>query len=102
MCLQEVETLPNSSKHSVRLKSPEEIVHLSLQTSQKKSRYLIELAEQAGQIELAIYNAGNNYSGNFLEMEMSLFEQAWRVGRWEDFFSPRRFSAGWLPVTEEP
>ena len=41
---------------------------------------MIELAEQAGQIELAIYNAGNNYSGNFLEMEVSLFEQARRVG----------------------
>ena len=41
---------------------------------------MIELAEQAGQIELAIYNAGNNYYGNFLEMEVSLFEQAWRVG----------------------
>ena len=41
---------------------------------------MIELAEQAGQIEPAIYNAGNNYSGNFLEMEVSLFEQAWLVG----------------------
>ena len=46
-------------------------------------------AEQAGQIELAIYNAGNNHSGNFLEMEAILFEQAWRVGTLGGFLFAR-------------
>ena len=43
-------------------------------TAEEQVEALIEQAEQAGQIELAIYNAGNNYSGNFLKMEASLFE----------------------------
>ncbi len=52
-------------------------------TAEEQVQALIEQAEQIGPIELAIFNAGNNYSGNFLEMEASLFEQAWRgdVGR---------------------
>lgn len=40
---------------------------------------LIQQAEAIGPIDLAIYNAGNNYAGNFLEMESSYFERAWRV-----------------------
>ena len=41
---------------------------------------LIKQAEAIGPIDLAIYNAGNNMPGNFLEMEASYFEQCWRVG----------------------
>ena len=58
-------------------------------TAEEQVQALIEQAEQAGQIELAIYNAGNNYSGNFLEMEASLFEQAWRVGTLGGFLFAR-------------
>ena len=58
-------------------------------TAEEQVQALIEQAEQAGQIELAIYNAGNNYSSNFLEMEASLFEQAWRVGTLGGFLFAR-------------
>lgn len=40
---------------------------------------LIGQAESVGPIDLAIYNAGNNYNGNFLELEADFFERAWRV-----------------------
>ena len=58
-------------------------------TAEEQVQALIEQAEQAGQIELALYNAGNNYSSNFLEMEASLFEQAWRVGTLGGFLFAR-------------
>ena len=41
---------------------------------------LIEAAEAIGPIDLAVYNAGNNFSGDFMKMEASYFEKAWRVG----------------------
>lgn len=40
---------------------------------------LFQAAAQAGQIKLAIYNAGNNMPGDFLTMEPSYFEQCWRL-----------------------
>jgi NAD(P)-dependent dehydrogenase (short-subunit alcohol dehydrogenase family) len=41
---------------------------------------IIALFDQAGdELELAIYNAGNNTPGKIIEMEASYFEQAWRV-----------------------
>lgn len=40
---------------------------------------LVRKSEAIGPIDLAIYNAGNNFPGNFLEMEASYFETAWRV-----------------------
>lgn len=40
---------------------------------------LIEAAEAIAPVDLAIYNAGNNFNGSFLDMEASLFEKAWRV-----------------------
>jgi NAD(P)-dependent dehydrogenase (short-subunit alcohol dehydrogenase family) len=40
---------------------------------------LIAAAEAIGPIDLAIYNAGNNFRGNFLEMTADYFETAWRV-----------------------
>ena len=40
---------------------------------------LIKKAEAIGPIDLAIYNAGNNFSGNFLTMDAEYFENAWRV-----------------------
>jgi hypothetical protein len=41
---------------------------------------IISLFEQGGDdLELAIYNAGNNTPGRIVEMEASYFEQSWRV-----------------------
>ncbi|HJP50442.1 MAG TPA: SDR family NAD(P)-dependent oxidoreductase [Pseudomonadales bacterium] len=40
---------------------------------------LISKTETIGEIDLAIYNAGNNFNGDFLTMEADLFEKAWRV-----------------------
>ena len=75
---------------SARLKPPGNCTPVVTDvTEEEQVQALIELAEQAGQIEPAIYNAGNNYSGNFLEMEVSLFEQAWRVGTLGGFLFAR-------------
>jgi NAD(P)-dependent dehydrogenase (short-subunit alcohol dehydrogenase family) len=41
---------------------------------------LLRQAESIGPVDLAIYNAGNNMPGEFLEMEASYFEACWRVG----------------------
>lgn len=41
---------------------------------------IVSLFEKAGDnLELAIYNAGNNTPGRIVEMEASYFEQSWRV-----------------------
>lgn len=40
---------------------------------------LVSESEKIGPIDLAIYNAGNNFPGDFLSMESSYFENAWRV-----------------------
>ena len=40
---------------------------------------LFDAAAEAGEIGLAIYNAGNNMPGDFLTMEASYFERCWRV-----------------------
>lgn len=40
---------------------------------------LFDEASRQGTISLAIYNAGNNMSGHFLEMEPDYFERCWRV-----------------------
>ena len=41
---------------------------------------LINRAEAIGPLALAIYNAGNNMPGDFLEMEADYFDQCYRVG----------------------
>ena len=50
---------------------------------------LIQQAEAIGPIDLAIYNAGNNFSGSFLEMDASYFESAWRVCTFGGFLFAR-------------
>ena len=40
---------------------------------------LVSAAENIGPVDLAIYNAGNNHNGDFLTMEASFFERAWKV-----------------------
>jgi NAD(P)-dependent dehydrogenase (short-subunit alcohol dehydrogenase family) len=45
-----------------------------------KENDAVELFDQAGtDLDLAIYNAGNNTPGRILEMEADYFEQSWRV-----------------------
>ena len=41
---------------------------------------LVQAAETIAPIDLAIYNAGNNMPGSFLDMEAEFFERCWRVG----------------------
>ncbi len=48
-------------------------------TIESDMRALIEAAESSGAIDLAIYNAGNNFPGQFVEMTADYFESAWRV-----------------------
>lgn len=48
-------------------------------TDESQIKQLVNDAEAIGPIDLAIYNAGNNFPGNFLEMQPSYFESAWRV-----------------------
>ncbi|MEX2488745.1 MAG: SDR family NAD(P)-dependent oxidoreductase [Pseudomonadales bacterium] len=50
---------------------------------------LIQQAEEMGPIDLAIYNAGNNYNGPFLELEADFFERAWRVCTFGGFLFAR-------------
>lgn len=50
---------------------------------------LIEATEAEGPIDLAIYNAGNNMPGRFLEMEASYFEECWRVTCYGGFLFAR-------------
>ncbi len=42
-------------------------------------------AEAAGPIDLAVFNAGNNMPGDFLDMEARHFEACWRVGCYGGF-----------------
>jgi NAD(P)-dependent dehydrogenase (short-subunit alcohol dehydrogenase family) len=45
-----------------------------------KENDVVDLFDQAGRdLDLAIYNAGNNTPGRILEMEADYFEQSWRV-----------------------
>lgn len=50
---------------------------------------LVAEAEVIAPLDLAIYNAGNNMPGDFLEMEASYFEQCWRVGCFGGFLFAR-------------
>ncbi|MEM8564068.1 MAG: SDR family NAD(P)-dependent oxidoreductase [Pseudomonadota bacterium] len=50
---------------------------------------LVASAEAIGPIDLAIYNAGNNMPGDFLEMEASYFDACYRVGLFGGFLFSR-------------
>jgi NAD(P)-dependent dehydrogenase (short-subunit alcohol dehydrogenase family) len=50
---------------------------------------LINRAEAIGPIDLAIYNAGNNMPGDYLQMEASYFDQCYRVGLFGGFLFSR-------------
>ena len=50
---------------------------------------LIDQTEAIGPIDLAIYNAGNNMPGEYLEMEASYFDECYRVGLFGGFLFSR-------------
>jgi len=50
---------------------------------------LVNRAEAIGPLALAIYNAGNNMPGDFLEMEADYFDQCYRVGLFGGFLFSR-------------
>jgi len=58
-------------------------------TSETEVAKLFTEAEQAGPIDLAIFNAGNNMPGDIIDMEASYFEQAWRTGCFGGFLFAR-------------
>jgi NAD(P)-dependent dehydrogenase (short-subunit alcohol dehydrogenase family) len=56
-------------------------------TSEEDVRGLFELA--GDELDLAIYNAGNNVPGMIVDMEATHFERAWRVGCFGGFLFGR-------------
>ncbi|MBD3647314.1 MAG: SDR family NAD(P)-dependent oxidoreductase [Pseudomonadales bacterium] len=58
-------------------------------TDEQQVCELVRQAESIGSLDFAIYNAGNNYNGDFLEMEADFFERAWRIGTFGGFLFAR-------------
>jgi NAD(P)-dependent dehydrogenase (short-subunit alcohol dehydrogenase family) len=58
-------------------------------TEEEQVIALIDQAERIGPIDLAIYNAGNNMPGEYLDMEASYFDQCYRVGLFGGFLFSR-------------
>lgn len=69
-------------------------------TSEAAVVELINRAEEIGPIDLAIYNAGNNMPGDYLEMEADYFEQCWRVGCFGGFLFSREALRKMTPRAE--
>ncbi len=59
---------------------------------------LFDAASTVGELEIAIYNAGNNFPGRAKDMDASYFEQCWRVGCFGGFLfgreAARRMASG--------
>ena len=59
---------------------------------------IIALFDKAGaDLELAIYNAGNNTPGRIVDMDAAYFERAWRVGCFGGFLFGREAVRRMLP-----
>lgn len=58
---------------------------------------LFEKSEATGPVDLAIYNAGNNMPGDFLEMEAGYFEKCWRIGCFGGFLFGREAARRMVP-----
>ena len=65
-------------------------------TDSKKVHSLVERAEETGPIDLAIYNAGNAFPGDFITMSPSYFEEAWKVCTLGGFIFSQRIIAKML------
>ena len=67
-------------------------------TSEEGIVSLFDAASAAGEVELAIYNAGNNFAGRAKEMDAGYFEKCWRVGCFGAFLfgreAARRMASG--------
>ena len=58
-------------------------------TNEERVIALMEKAEEIAPIQLAIYNAGNNMPGDYLEMEADHFDKCYRVGLFGGFLFSR-------------
>jgi NAD(P)-dependent dehydrogenase (short-subunit alcohol dehydrogenase family) len=59
---------------------------------------IVALFDQAGsELELAIYNAGNNTPGKIIDMEAGYFEQSWRVVCFGGFLFGREAARRMVP-----
>jgi len=58
---------------------------------------LFDRATSLGQLDLAIYNAGNNTPGKIVDMDAAYFERAWRVGCFGGFLFGREAVRRMLP-----
>ena len=58
---------------------------------------LVQQAEAIAPVDLAIYNAGNNMPGDFLQMEASFFDQCYRVGLYGGFLFSREVLRKMVP-----
>lgn len=56
-----------------------------------------QVVEAPGEIELAVYNAGNNTPGRIVDMDTEYFERAWRVGCFGGFLFGREAVKRMLP-----
>ncbi len=69
-------------------------------TEEEQVVALMEQAESIAPIDLAIYNAGNNMPGDYLEMEASYFDQCYRVGLFGGFLFSREALRKMVPRGE--
>ena len=73
--LQSIETV----RDAIRGNGGEATAVVADATDESQIKQLVSESEAIGPVDLAIYNAGNNFPGDFLAMQASYFETAWRV-----------------------
>ena len=57
----------------------------------KETDVIALFAAASGPVDLAIYNAGNNFPGRIIDMDANYFEQSWRVCCFGGFLDHRHF-----------
>ncbi len=71
--------------------------HVADATREESVIALFDAAAGAGEVELAIYNAGNNFPGRIKEMDADYFEKTWRVGCFGGFLFGREAARRMTP-----